>query len=112
MGRKEILRSPSYWAAKIQLSLYEKALGFMEARGFNRSQLASHLGVSRGYVTQLLAGDYDHRLSKFVELSLAFGYIPKIDFVPIDDAIKEDYATDMIHSADYSSICFDYTQAA
>ena len=60
----------------------------------NRKQLAEHLGVSKGYVTQLLNGDYDHRMSKFIELSLSFGYVPKIDFIPIEEYIaKEEYKT-------------------
>ena len=31
----------------------------------------------RGYVSQLLNGDYDHRMSKFFELALAFGMVRK-----------------------------------
>lgn len=62
----------------------------MASTGKNRTQLAEHLGVSKGYVSQLLNGDYDHKLSKLVELSLAFGYVPKVDFVPIDEYIKND----------------------
>lgn len=39
----------------------------------HKSQLAEYLGVSKGYVSQLLNGDYDHCMSKFFELALAFG---------------------------------------
>ena len=39
----------------------------------NKSRLAEYLGVSEGYVSQLLNGDYDHCMSKFFELALAFG---------------------------------------
>ena len=39
-----------------------------------------YLGVSKGYVSQLMSMEYDHRLSKLVELSLAFGFTPEIDF--------------------------------
>ena len=62
----------------------------MEKTGKNRKQLASYLGVSSGYVSQVLNGDYDHRISKLVELSMSFGYIPKIDFIPLDQVISED----------------------
>lgn len=62
----------------------------MEKTGKNKSQLAEYLGVSKGYVSQLLNGDYDHRLSKFFELALAFGVVPQIDFIPIEDYVKED----------------------
>lgn len=33
---------------------------------------------------------YDHRMSKFFELALAFGMVPQIDFVPVEDYVKED----------------------
>lgn len=89
MSRERVLRSPAYWAAKIQMALYECAEKFMKRKGMNKKQLAEHLGVSAGYVSQVLNGDYDHRLSKFVELSMDFGYIPKIQFVPIDAVVEE-----------------------
>ena len=47
----------------------------MAETGRNKSQLAEYLGVSKGYVSQLLNGDYDHRMSKFFELALAFGMV-------------------------------------
>ena len=71
------------------MALYECAGKFMKKNGMNKKQLAEHLGVSAGYVTQVLNGDYDHRLSKFVELSMDFGYIPKIQFVPIETVVEE-----------------------
>ena len=93
MERKDILKNAEYWITKAQIDLYDHAEKFMGATGRNRTQLAEYLGVSKGYVTQLLNGDYDHKLSKFFELSLAFGYIPKIDFIPIEDYVRgEEYS--------------------
>lgn len=90
MDRKEVLKSPEYWTAKTQIELYNQAKKFMEESGRNQSQLADYLGVSKGYVSQLLNGDYNHRLSKFFELALAFGVVPQIDFVPVEEYIKAD----------------------
>lgn len=113
MSRYNILKSPAYWASKIQLSLYEKALSFMQTHHLNKTGLARHLGVSKGYVSQLMSGDYDHRLSKFVELSLSFGYIPKIEFIPIADKVKEEQFNEIVNSTDYCGVYFsDYTKAA
>lgn len=55
-----------------------------------KSQLAEHLGCTKGYVTQLLNGDFDHKLSKFVELSLAINKIPEITFSDVDEYIVSD----------------------
>lgn len=90
MTREELLRQPEYWETKAQIELYDRASKFMQEHGMNRTKLAEHLGVSKGYVTQLLNGDYDHRMSKFFELALQFGYVPQIDFKPIEEIINND----------------------
>ena len=90
MTRKEILKSPYYWTAMIQVALYNCAERFMAQSGKNRTQLAEHLGVTKGYVTQLLNGEYDHRLSKMVKLALAFGYVPQVTFVSVEKIIEKD----------------------
>lgn len=90
MSRKDIISSPEYWTAKVQIDLYNCAEEFMKSNNLNRTQLAQHLGVSKGYVSQLLNGDYDHKLSKLVELAISFGVVPQIEFKPIEDVIAED----------------------
>lgn len=90
MKREEVLKSPEYWKAKTQIELYNLAEKFMAETGRNKSQLAEYLGVSKGYVSQLLNGDYDHRMSKFFELALAFGMVPQIEFVPVNDYVEEE----------------------
>lgn len=90
MNRKEVLKSPEYWTAKTQIELYNQVESFMKETGRNKTQLAEYLGVSKGYVSQLLNGDYDHRLSKFFELALAFGVIPQIDFIPVEKYVSDD----------------------
>ena len=87
MTRAELLKSPDYWKTRIQIALYGCAASFMKKTHKNRKQLAEYLGVSNGYVTQVLNGDYDHKISKLTELSLAFGYIPMFEFIPVDQYI-------------------------
>ena len=93
MEREDILKSPEYWTAKTQIELYNCANDFMEKSGINRSELSQHLGVSKGYVSQVLNGEYDHRMSKFFELALSFGYIPKVEFIPLKEYIESDKQT-------------------
>lgn len=90
MKREDLLRNSGYLTAKIQLDLYKCAEDFMRKNNMNRTQLAEHLGVSKGYVSQLLNGDYDHKLSKLVELSLAFDMVPSVEFKPMEEAVAED----------------------
>lgn len=107
MTREDLIKNPGYWTAKTQFDLYACAETFMRVHNMNRTQLAEYLGVSKGYVSQLLNGDYDHKLSKFIELSLAFGVVPKIEFQPIEEAINEDrneYTKPIWKSVAYGSV--------
>lgn len=85
----ELLETPEYWTTRIQLDLYSHLNDYMNANGLNRTQLAKKFGVTKGYITQVLNGDFDHRLSKLVGLSLAIGLIPQLEFVPKSDFFEE-----------------------
>ena len=89
MKRAELLKSEGYWIAKIQTDLYRELLSFMKRTHRNSSQLAEYLGCSKGYVSQLLNGNFDHKISKLVELSLAIGKAPFIEYKDISDYILE-----------------------
>ena len=90
MKRTELLKNPIYWTTSIQMELYRLIEGFMKEKNMNKSQLAEYLGCSKGYVTQLLSGDYDHKLSKFVELSLKIDKVPQISFIDVDEFIESE----------------------
>ncbi len=88
MKREELLNSPEYWTTKIQVELYNQVEKYMLENKLTRTKLAEKLGVTKGYVTQLLNGDFDHRLSKLVELSLAIGLVPQFCFEAVDTYVK------------------------
>ena len=90
MTREDLLRDPIYWTNTLQIDLYNHILQFMKSHDMNKTQLAEFLGCSKSYVTQLLSGDYDHKVSKFVELSLAIGKVPVVTFKDLDDYIEDE----------------------
>jgi len=90
MKREELLSSPEYWTVQIQGQLLHEIHFKLESAGKTQSELAKELGVSKGYISQILNGDYDHRISKFVELSLAIGKVPMIEFRSLSEVIAED----------------------
>lgn len=90
MERNELLRQPYFWFTKIQIALYNCAEKFMTDTNKNRKELAEYLGVSKGYISQLLSGDYNYSLEKLVDLSIKLGYIPQIEFCPIEQVLEED----------------------
>ena len=112
MARENVLRSSGYWITKIQIALYNCAYHFMKENNKNRTQLAEHLGVTKGYVTQLLNGDYDHKLSKLVDLSLAFGYVPQIDFIPIEEYCEIDKIQNLRKLQTYESVIKEVTNSS
>lgn len=109
MTRDELLKSPEYWTSEIQMELYRQIQEFMDKKHLNRTQLAGHLGCTKGYVTQLLNGDFDHKISKLVELSLAIGKVPEISYHAVDEyvAASDTYSTNVVNNAYYSSSSFD-----
>lgn len=86
MTRDELIKSPEYWLQQLQLDLCQMVERYIEKKGITRSEFARQLGTSRSYVSQLLGGDFDSKLSKLVELSLACGMLPSLKFTPMDEA--------------------------
>lgn len=82
MTREELLSSPGYWTQEIQLRLFEEVNKYLATNHISRTAFAEQLGVSKGYISQILNGDFDHKLSKLVQISLACGLIPSISFIP------------------------------
>ena len=90
MKREELLKSKEYWIGKIQLNLFELIEDFMKNNNLSRLEFAKKLGVTKGYVSQILNGEFDHRISKFVELTLAVGKVPNFKFDDLKQFIIDD----------------------
>ncbi len=90
MKRDKLLRSKEWWLTHIQNDLYNIIKSYKESNGKKNVDIAKKLKVSKGYVSQLLSGNYDHKLSKMVELALEFGKAPQVEFIDIEDYIKQD----------------------
>lgn len=90
MEREELLESKSYWITSIQLELFTAIETYMKKNKLNKTQLAEKLKFSKGYISQVLNGDFDHKLSKMVELSLSCDTIPLIFFVDKETFVKND----------------------
>lgn len=88
--REELLRSPEYWFEEAQNELYRQVVEYKERQGINQTQLAEELGVTKGYVSQILKGEFNYTLKKLIEISLAIGQVPKIDYVPLAKVIADD----------------------
>lgn len=90
MERENLLKSKEYWLTTIQLKLFTAVEDYLIEKDINRTQFSKEIGVSKGYISQILNGDFDHRISKFVELSLAIGKVPIIELKDINSIIEID----------------------
>ena len=90
MERKDLLKNEAYWLAKIQLDLYGHIEQYLKNNNLSKTAFAKKLGVSKGYVSQVLNGDFDHKLSRLVKLAMATGKVPKVTFENLDEIIEND----------------------
>lgn len=96
MTREELLKSPEYWFENAQNELYRQVVEYKEKKGINQTELAEELGVTKGYVSQILKGEFNYTLKKLIEISLAIGKIPQIEYKTVTDVIAEDKRTQFI----------------
>lgn len=89
-SREELIKSKAYWLVKIQSELYDNVEKYLEQNNLTKKDFADKLGVTKGYVSQVLNGDFDHKVSKLIELCLAINKVPEITFRDIDEYIAID----------------------
>ena len=94
--REELLSSPEYWFEDAQNELYRQVVEYKEKKGINQTQLAKELGVTKGYVSQILKGEFNYTLKKLIEISLAIGQVPKIEYESLSKVIADDAKTSFI----------------
>lgn len=85
----DLIKKPVFWKGNIRNQLFMALEDYMEKNDLSRKDLAKKLGVSKGYVSQVLNGDTNHRLSKIVELLVSIGKAPYIYLKDIDDVVSD-----------------------
>lgn len=98
MKREELLRSKDYIVTQLQLSLLNLIGDYKDKHHLKDYQLAEQLGVSKGYVSQILNGSFDHKISKVVDLALVCNVMPLLHFIDMNEFIAND-ARDKVYEA-------------
>ena len=91
MKRSDLIKSREYWTTEIQLKLFNLIENYRSKNNLTKSQIAEKLGFTKGYITQVLNGDFDHKISKLVDLSLAFDKVPVIHFVDVNQYLQDQW---------------------
>lgn len=80
MNRNDLLDNPEYWLVKIQTDLYNNVRLYLEQNNMTQTEFAAKLGVTKGYISQIMNGNFNHSLAKLIEISLAIGKCPILNF--------------------------------
>jgi transcriptional regulator with XRE-family HTH domain len=97
MKRENLIKSKEYIISQIQLNLLNLIGAYKETKNLKDYQLAEELGVSKGYVSQILHVTFDHKISKVVDLALACNAMPLIYFVDLEQFVNND-SRDKVYS--------------
>jgi transcriptional regulator with XRE-family HTH domain len=95
---EELIQTETYWLTRFQAMLFNAINEYMKTQQLNRKQLADKLGVSKGYITQVMNGDFDHKISTFIKLVLAAQKVPDLKLISLDDFIAKQSAVIQINT--------------
>ncbi len=88
------------WSLNLErqlLDIRERISQQMQKRNMTRADLANMLNSSRSYVTQLLSGNENIRLSTLFKVSFALGLKPTIQFKDEEDELLQIFFHSRIH---------------
>lgn len=106
--KQELFQTKEYWIDELQNEIYRQVSDFMKKNELNQIQLANQLGVSKGYVSQILNGDCNFTLKKIVELSLALGKAPIVNYVDTHEYFEnQKYSHNFLNNSNnlFSIVC-------
>lgn len=83
LKHEELVNKPEYWLETIQNEIFRQVTAYLKDNNLTQTQFAEKLGVSKGYVSQIMKGEFNYTLKKLIELSLAIGKAPVIGFKPL-----------------------------
>ena len=90
LKREVFVRKPEYWLETIQNEIFRQVTAYLKDNNMTQNQLADQLGVTKGYVSQIMKGEFNYTLKKLIELSLAVGKAPVINFIPLAEIIESE----------------------
>jgi transcriptional regulator with XRE-family HTH domain len=87
LKHEELVKKPEFWLETIQNEIFRQVTDYLNDNNLTQTQFAKQLGVSKGYVSQIMKGEFNYTLKKLIELSLAVGKAPVIVFKPLAEII-------------------------
>jgi transcriptional regulator with XRE-family HTH domain len=88
--REELLKTREYWFETLQNEIFRMVTAYIQKENITQTKLAEQLGVSKGYISQIVNGNFNFSLKKMIELSLALNHVPDFKFKDLGQYIEED----------------------
>lgn len=85
LKQEELINKQEYWLETIQNEIFRQVTSYLKDNHMTQTQLAIQLGVSKGYISQVLKGEFNYTLKKLIGLSLAVGKAPVFSFKPLTE---------------------------
>jgi transcriptional regulator with XRE-family HTH domain len=99
LKQEELTNRPEYWLETIQNEIFRQVTSYLKDNHMTQTQLAIQLGVSKGYISQVIKGEFNYTLKKLIELSLAVGKAPVLSFKPLTEINQPGQKEDASSSA-------------
>ncbi|MEM0996433.1 MAG: helix-turn-helix transcriptional regulator [Bacteroidota bacterium] len=80
----QLKQTAGYWIEEIRHQLVEMVRAYLEENKITQTAFANELGVTKGYVSQLLNGSSNITLKTMVRIVLATGHAPDFRFVALE----------------------------
>lgn len=88
--RRDLLHDEGYWVADWQLKLFAEIKNYLEINQLKDYQFGEKIGVGKSYISQVLNGNFNHKISTLIKLALASGKAPILNFENLDEYINND----------------------
>lgn len=85
ISKKNLLKHPNYLLSKYQIEIFRQLETYRQQNDLTQRDLAAKLNVSTSYVNQILKGKFNFTLKKLIELAIAIGKVPSIEFLTVED---------------------------
>ncbi|MFT4757633.1 MAG: putative XRE-type DNA-binding protein [Vicingaceae bacterium] len=101
--REKVLSSTSYWVEAINGKLYNAIVEFMENNDMKQKDLAKHLEITPGRVSQILNdGEINFSIEKVVDIALKIDKIPSFGLEEKSMFIKKELENSEISQIHFS----------
>jgi len=89
--REQIISEPIYWVEELNGKIYNAIVDYMDQHNFKQKDMANHLGISTGRMSQILnSGDINFSYGKIVSILLKLDLIPHFDLESKAEYIKKE----------------------